>query len=130
MNNGGIARRLIDFALLLTGRLPGSLTHGNIMANMMFGAISGSAVASAAAVGSVMTPVQREQNIDGLVADDCQHHYFSSQKISARCYTETIRRYCYQFRSHSQSITDYYHHGGDRLWHSYSHRSVSDGSDL
>lgn len=64
MNNGGIARRLIDFALLLTGRLPGSLTQCNIMANMMFGAISGSAVASAAAVGSVMAPVQKQQNYD------------------------------------------------------------------
>ena len=64
MNAGGIARRLIDFALLLTGRLPGSLSHCNIMANMMFGAISGSAVASAAAVGSVMAPIQEQQKND------------------------------------------------------------------
>ena len=71
MNNGGIARRLINFALLLTGRLPGSLTHCNIMANMMFGAISGSAVASAAAVGSVMTPIQREQNYDPAFCAAC-----------------------------------------------------------
>lgn len=71
MNNGGIARRLINFAQLLTGRLPGSLTHCNIMANMMFGAISGSAVASAAAVGSVMTQVQREQNYDPAFCAAC-----------------------------------------------------------
>ena len=71
MNNGGIARRLINFAQLLTGRLPGSLTHCNIMANMMFGAISGSAVASAAAVGSIMTRVQREQNYDPAFCAAC-----------------------------------------------------------
>ena len=61
MNTGGIARRLIDFAELLTGRLPGSLIHCNIMANMLFGSISGSAVASAAAVGSFMSPIQQKQ---------------------------------------------------------------------
>ena len=71
MNNGGIARRLINFALLLTGQLPGALTHCNIMANMMFGAISGSAVASAAAVGSVMTPVQRQQKYDPAFCAAC-----------------------------------------------------------
>ena len=62
MNTGGIARRLINFAELLTGRLPGSLVHCNIMANMLFGSISGSAVASAAAVGGFMSPIQKEQN--------------------------------------------------------------------
>ena len=51
MNRGGIAMRLIEFAKILGGRLPGSLAHCNVLANMMFGAISGSAVASAAAVG-------------------------------------------------------------------------------
>ena len=51
MNHGGIARRLINFARILGGRLPGSLAHCNILANMLFGAISGSAVASAAAMG-------------------------------------------------------------------------------
>ncbi|MGI9275474.1 MAG: TRAP transporter large permease [Endozoicomonas sp.] len=64
MNTGGIARRLIDFAELLTGRLPGSLTHCNIMANMLFGSISGSAIASAAAVGGFMSPIQKQQGYD------------------------------------------------------------------
>ncbi|MGU5551914.1 TRAP transporter large permease subunit, partial [Aeromonas hydrophila] len=45
MNQGGIAERLINLAKVLGGRLPGSLAHVNIMANMLFGAISGSAVA-------------------------------------------------------------------------------------
>lgn len=64
MNNGGIATRLINFAQVLTGRLPGSLAHCNVMANMLFGSISGSAVASAAAIGGVMSPIQREKGYD------------------------------------------------------------------
>ncbi len=64
MSTGGVARRMIDFAELLTGRLPGSLTHCNILANMMFGALSGSAVASAAAVGGVVAPIQKKQGYD------------------------------------------------------------------
>jgi tripartite ATP-independent transporter DctM subunit len=55
MNRGGIARRLVAFARTLVGSLPGGLAHVNIMAAMMFGAISGSAVAAASAIGSFMT---------------------------------------------------------------------------
>lgn len=54
MNRGGIARRLIDFAKTLVGALPGGLAHVNIIAAMLFGAISGSAVAAASAIGSFM----------------------------------------------------------------------------
>lgn len=61
MNRGGIALRLIEFAKVLGGRLPGSLAHCNVLANMMFGSISGSAVASAAAVGGVMAPLQKKE---------------------------------------------------------------------
>ena len=64
MNRGGIAMRLINFAKILGGRLPGSLAHCNIIANMMFGSISGSAVASAAAVGGVMAPLQKKEGYD------------------------------------------------------------------
>ncbi|AJQ96043.1 TRAP transporter large permease [Gynuella sunshinyii] len=64
MNQGGIAMRLIEFAKVLGGRLPGSLAHVNILANMMFGSISGSAVASAAAVGGTMAPLQRKEGYD------------------------------------------------------------------
>ncbi|RKF20064.1 TRAP transporter large permease [Alginatibacterium sediminis] len=64
MNQGGIAMRLIMFAKVLGGRLPGSLAHVNIIANMMFGAISGSAVASAAAVGGTMAPLQKKEGYD------------------------------------------------------------------
>ena len=55
MNRGGIANRLINFAKSLVGSLPGGLGYVNILAAMLFGAISGSAVAAASAIGSVMT---------------------------------------------------------------------------
>lgn len=54
MNSGGIAKRLIDLAKVFLGRLPGGLAFVNILANMIFGAISGSAVASASAIGGFM----------------------------------------------------------------------------
>ncbi|WP_413450389.1 TRAP transporter large permease [Georgenia phoenicis] len=54
MNNGGIAGRLVDAAKVLTGRMPASLAQTNVVANAMFGAVSGAAVAAAAAVGNVM----------------------------------------------------------------------------
>lgn len=56
MNQGGIARRLIDFAKTLVGSLPGGLAHVNIIAAMLFGAIAGSAVAAASAIGTFMGP--------------------------------------------------------------------------
>ncbi|EPN8528734.1 TRAP transporter large permease [Vibrio fluvialis] len=64
MNQGGIALRLIEFAKVIGGQLPGSLAHVNVLANMMFGAISGSAVASAAAVGGTMSPLQKKEGYD------------------------------------------------------------------
>lgn len=56
MNRGGIATRLIDFAKVLVGTLPGGLAYVNILACMLFGAISGSAVAAASAIGGIMNP--------------------------------------------------------------------------
>lgn len=64
MNNGGIAARLIDAAKVLVGRAPGSLAQTNVVANAMFGSVSGAAVAAAAAVGTVMGPRQREEGYD------------------------------------------------------------------
>lgn len=54
MNRGGIARRLVAFAKALVGALPGGLAHVNIIAAMLFGAISGSAVAAVSALGSML----------------------------------------------------------------------------
>ncbi|SUB32853.1 protein YgiK [[Pasteurella] mairii] len=64
MNRGGIAIRLIELAKVLGARLPGSLFHCNVLANMMFGSISGSAVASAAAMGGIMSPLQKKEGYD------------------------------------------------------------------
>ncbi|MEN8225403.1 MAG: TRAP transporter large permease subunit [Bacteroidota bacterium] len=64
MNKGGIAIRLIDFAKVLVGRFPGGLAFVNIMANMLFGAISGSSVASASAIGSIMHPRMVKEGYD------------------------------------------------------------------
>lgn len=61
MNNGGIAFRLVNFAKVLVGRLPGSLAHTNIVGNMLFGSISGSSVAAAAAMGRIMGPMEKTQ---------------------------------------------------------------------
>ena len=64
MNQGGIAKRLVDFVLALLGKLPGSLLVTNIGANALFGAISGSASAAAAAVGSMVKEGQEKQGYD------------------------------------------------------------------
>ncbi len=55
MNRGGIAERLVNFAKSLIGSLPGGLAYVNVIAAMLFGAISGSAVAAASAIGGIMT---------------------------------------------------------------------------
>ncbi|MGM7671709.1 TRAP transporter large permease [Microbacterium sp. A93] len=64
MNTGGIAARLIDLAQVVAGRLPASLAQTTIVANTMFGAVSGASVASAAAIGTVMTPRMRQEKYD------------------------------------------------------------------
>lgn len=61
MNNGGIAIRLINAAKVMVGRTPGSLAQTNVAANAMFGAVSGSGVAAAAAIGSTMGPLQAKE---------------------------------------------------------------------
>lgn len=64
MNTGGIATRLIEFAKVLVGRLPGGLAVVNILANMLFGAISGSAGAAASAIGTIMHPRMKKEGYD------------------------------------------------------------------
>ncbi|NJW52110.1 TRAP transporter large permease [Salinimicrobium oceani] len=62
MNQGGIATRLINFAKSLIGGLPGGLIYVNVIAAMLFGAISGSAVAAASAIGGILGPRMEEEN--------------------------------------------------------------------
>ena len=64
MNKGGIAVRLINLAKLITGRAPGALAQTNILANMLFGSISGSGTAAASAMGSIIGPIEREEGYD------------------------------------------------------------------
>lgn len=64
MNKGGIAVRLINLAKLVTGRAPGALAHTNVVANMLFGAISGSGTAAASAMGSIIGPIEKEEGYD------------------------------------------------------------------
>ncbi|WP_159792350.1 TRAP transporter large permease [Puerhibacterium puerhi] len=68
MNNGGIAARLINLAKVVVGRAPAPLAQTNVAANVLFGAVSGSAVAAAAAVGSTMAPMQRKEGYDRAFA--------------------------------------------------------------
>lgn len=61
MNRGGIAKRLIAFAKAIVGSLPGGLAHVNIVAAMLFGAISGSSVAAASALGTTVGKKMEEE---------------------------------------------------------------------
>ena len=67
MNQGGIAKRLVDFVLAILGKLPGALLVTNVGANALFGAISGSASAAAAAVGSMVREGEDDQGYDPAV---------------------------------------------------------------
>ncbi|MDR1827072.1 MAG: TRAP transporter large permease [Methylobacteriaceae bacterium] len=64
MNRGGLALRLVNFAKIIVGWIPGALAHCNVLANMLFGALSGSAVAAGAAVGGMMAPLQEKEGYD------------------------------------------------------------------
>ncbi|PFG20643.1 TRAP transporter large permease [Serinibacter salmoneus] len=68
MNNGGIALKLINAAKVMVGRAPGSLAQTNVAANALFGAVSGSAVAAVAAVGSTMGPLQAKEGYNKTFA--------------------------------------------------------------
>ena len=64
MNKGGIAKRLIRLARLLVGWMPGYLAATNVLANMFFGAVSGSSVAATSAMGSILSPLEKDEGYD------------------------------------------------------------------
>lgn len=66
MNVGGITERLVDFTRALLGHIRGGLAHANVLTNMFMAAISGSAAADAAAIGSMMIPAMKR---DGYRAE-------------------------------------------------------------
>jgi len=64
MAEGGIARRIVEFAKLFVGRIPGGQAMVNVVDSMFFGGISGSAVADVAATGSIDIPMMLEAGYD------------------------------------------------------------------
>ncbi len=64
MNKGGIAKRLVRLARLVVGKMPGYLAVTNVLANMFFGAVSGSSVAATSAMGSIMSPLELDEGYD------------------------------------------------------------------
>ncbi len=64
LNQGGVARRLIRLSTLIGQRMPHSILHTNIIGNMLFGSISGSATAAAVGIGSIIEPQARKEGYD------------------------------------------------------------------
>lgn len=64
MGSGGISDRLIRFANLLVGWMPGGLAMVNCLASMLFGGISGSAVADVSSLGTMLIPMMKKQGYD------------------------------------------------------------------
>ena len=64
MNGGGIAEKLVNFAMLFVGRVPGGLAHTNILGNALFGSMSSSAIAASTAIGGVLIPQQVKAGYD------------------------------------------------------------------
>jgi tripartite ATP-independent transporter DctM subunit len=61
MQMGGIAQRLVGFAIAVVGFLPGGLAASVVLTSMLFATISGSSAATAAAIGSVLIPEMEKQ---------------------------------------------------------------------
>jgi tripartite ATP-independent transporter DctM subunit len=64
MSQGGIALQLINAGKVLVGRVPGSLPQTTVAANALFGAVSGSSIAAAAAIGTTMGPLAAKGGYD------------------------------------------------------------------
>lgn len=62
MGEGGMARRLIDFAAAAMGRFHGGLAYVNTLTCMLFGSVSGSAAAAVSSVGGFMIPEMERKN--------------------------------------------------------------------
>src|SRR5690625_2949513 len=64
MNEGGISKRLIDLANVVIGKVRGGLALVNVLSSTFFGGISGSALADASSLGSVLVPMMKKQGYD------------------------------------------------------------------
>jgi len=65
MFHGGIALRLVRFAQNAVGAMRGGLGVVNVFSSMLFGGISGSAIADISALGSILIPVMKDKGYDG-----------------------------------------------------------------
>lgn len=73
MNHGGLSRRIVNFAMAIVGHIPGGLGYVAIIAACIMAALSGSAVADAAALAALLLPMMKEAGHDkarsaGLIA--------------------------------------------------------------
>jgi len=68
MNAAGITEKIVRFASVLVGSIRGGLAHVNVVASMFFAGVSGSAVADAAALGSILIPAMEEDGYDKTFA--------------------------------------------------------------
>ncbi|OHD19743.1 MAG: hypothetical protein A2Y38_15125 [Spirochaetes bacterium GWB1_59_5] len=73
MNSSGITKRLVNFTSIMVGRLRGGLGHVSIVTSMLFGGVTGSAIADCSAVGTMMIPAMKDKGYDeefaaGLIA--------------------------------------------------------------
>lgn len=64
MTKGGISKRLIDFSKTLVGPLPGGLAMVVVLASLFFSALTGTAIAAAAAIGGMMIPAMTKEGYD------------------------------------------------------------------
>ncbi|TXT50322.1 MAG: TRAP dicarboxylate transporter subunit DctM [Spirochaetes bacterium] len=64
MARGGVAKRMVDFAYILVGPLPGGLAIVNCIESMFFGGVSGSAVADVSSTGTIMIPMMIQKGYD------------------------------------------------------------------
>ncbi|MBS9476041.1 TRAP transporter large permease [Ancylobacter sp. VKM B-3255] len=68
MNNGGIAKRLFDFAVALVGWMRGGLAHVDVLTSILFGGMIGTSVADLAGTGSVTIPHLKKNGYPGPFA--------------------------------------------------------------
>ncbi|WP_303881049.1 TRAP transporter large permease [Acetomicrobium mobile] len=64
MGEGGISKRLVEFANVIVGRFRGGLALVNVLASTFFGGISGSAVADVSSIGAILIPMMEKQGYD------------------------------------------------------------------
>ena len=77
MFHGGIAIRLVRLASAAVGAMRGGLGVVNVLSSMLFGGISGSAIADVSALGSILIPVMKEKGYDDDYAGECDGDFIA-----------------------------------------------------